>query len=306
MARQPASITAFAEFYKVNPTGIVIWRQCVSTHGRHRFNFHDPDTPKEKKVTYQGEITPHSRKRLAKALQLLIEITDERFVINPVTGRKMKFCLAFWTLTLSAPQDFMKDSDIKKLLLEPFLRIMRRKGLRNYIWKSELQKNGNLHFHLLTDFFLPYTIIRDCWNNCQAKLDFIDDFERRFGHRNPNSTDVRSVKSSKGVASYLSKYMLKPTEKGRQQKISGVEEEKRKGKVWDCSLNLKLKNEAYDFLPDYLYDTLEALESQSEIRGIHEDFYKCFFVDKAQRVNLIPAEFLSDYNAFIAKVKQAV
>lgn len=305
MARRPPSITAFAQFYKVNPTGVVIWRQCVSNSGYNRFNFHDPTTPKEKKITYQGEITQHSRKRLAKALQLLIEITDSRWVINPVNSRRMRFSLAFWTLTLSASQGFTSDSEIKKTLLEPFLRKMRKKGLRNYVWKSELQQNGNLHFHLLTDLFLPYTVIRDVWNNCQSKLGYISDFERRFGHRDPNSTDVRSVKDLKGIASYLAKYMLKASEKGKQQKISPIEDQKRKGKIWDCSLNLKLKNQAYDFLPDYLYDTLEILEAQGDIRGLHTDFYKCFFIDKTARTKLIPKQFLASYKDFISKVKSA-
>lgn len=305
MAKRTTCLTSFAEYYKVNPTGIVIWRQMVNSHGTNRFNFHDHDTPREKKVTYQGEITPHSRKRLARALQLLIDITDERWILNPVTRRRMKFSLAFWTLTLSAPQDFMSDSDIKKQLLEPFLRIMRKKGLRNYVWKAELQQNGNLHFHFLTDLFIEYTVVRDVWNNCQAKVGFIDSFFKKFGHRDPNSTDVKAVKTKKKVAGYLSKYMLKPTERGKQQKIAPVDEAKRKGKVWDCSLNLKIRNADYDFLPDYLFDTLESLEADGLIRGLHEDFYKCYFLDKSQREKLIPEQFLIKYHEFIAQVKSA-
>lgn len=293
------------DFYKINPTFIVVWRQLAERHTNNRYNFHDDNTPKEKKTTYQGEITPHSRRRLNKAIQLLIDITEPRWILNPITQKRQKFHLAFWTLTLSAPQYFKSDSDIKKQLLEPFLRKMRKKGMRNYIWKAELQQNGNIHFHLLTDFFLPYTVIRDTWNNCQSRLGYIDDFERRFGHRDPNSTDVRSVKSGSQIASYLSKYMLKPTEKNKQQKLSPVEAEKRKGKVWDCSQNLKIRNQHYDFLSDNLYSILRQLETSKKIRTHHEEFFKLFFIDKSQRQKLIPPENLQLYNDFINSVKTA-
>lgn len=291
------------EYYKVNPTFIVVWRTLAERRSINRYDFHNPATAKTKNITYQGEITPHSRRRLNKAIQLLIDITEPRWIINPITQKRQKFHLAFWTLTLSAPQYFRTDSDIKKQLLEPFLRIMRKKGLRNYIWKAELQQNGNIHFHLLTDFFLPYTVIRDTWNNCQSKLGLIDSFEKRHGHRDPNSIDVRAVKTSAGIASYLAKYLLKPSDKAKQQKISPVEAEKRKGKVWDCSQNLKIRNQHYDYLTDNLYSILRQLERDKAIKVKHEEFFKLFFLDKSQRSKLIPEEHLQSYTNFITTVK---
>lgn len=182
---------------------------------------------------------------------------------------------------------------------------MRKKGLRNYIWKAELQKNGNIHFHLLTDFFISYQIVRDTWNNCQSKLGFISSFELKHGHRDPNSTDVKAVTSINNLAGYLSKYMLKPTEKTKQQKLTADIDLQRKGKVWDCSLNLKLKNAEFDFLTDELYHELQRLDSQKLIRSVHEEFYKCFFLDKSQRTKLIPEIYLQQYNSFISRVKFA-
>ena len=40
-------------------------------------------------------------------------------------------------------------------------------------------------------------------------MGYIDKYEKQFGNRNPNSTDVHSVKHVKRLASYLSKYMAK-------------------------------------------------------------------------------------------------
>lgn len=293
------------EYYKINPTFIVTWRQLTDRHTNNRYNFHDPATPKEKNITYQGEMTNHSRRRLNKAIQLLLDITEPRWIFNPVTNKRQKFHLAFWTLTLSSAQYFTPDHDVKQNILEPFLRQMRKKGLKNYIWKAEIQQNGNIHFHLLTDFFLPFTVIRDTWNNNQSRLGYIDEFERRFGHRDPNSTDVRAVKTTKGIASYLSKYLLKPTKKGVQQKLSAEEAQKRKGKTWDCSLNLKTRNDQYDFLTDKLYSILRQLESNKTIKAKHEEFFKLFFIDKTQRTKLIPPEYLESYNNFINDVKSA-
>lgn len=303
MAREAQPLAAFADFYKMTTNGVVVWRTLLKAGSQNRFNFHNPDTPLIKKITYQGEITEHSRRRLSKAIQLLADITEPHYVYNEITNKRQKFLLAFWTLTLSAPQYFISDSQIKKQLLEPFLRKMRAKGLKNYIWKAELQQNGNIHFHLLTDFFMEYYRIRDMWNNCQSQLGFISDFERRHGHRDPNSTDVKAVNNIKNLAAYLSKYMLKPTKKSQQQKLAPVIDLQRKGKVWDCSLNLKLKNTEYDFLTDTLYTHLLELESSKKIRVLHEEFYKMFFLDKQQRKSLIPAQYLTNFENYLERVK---
>ena len=188
-----------------------------------------------------GTLSTGAKKRLKKALELLIDISPKREFKHPLTNRYHKFSITFVTLTLSAPQQDYSDSTITKELLEPFLRIMRNKFKCNsYVWRAEKQKNGNIHYHITTNQFIDYLQLRDEWNKVQSKLNFIDRFEQEHGHRNPNSTDIHSVRHVKDLAAYMVKYMSKDTPEHLQVTC----------KLWDCSKNLKTKS-----YPDIIVDS---------------------------------------------------
>lgn len=294
-----------ASFYKINPSSIVLFEKWVDDsefENTSYYNFLNKDTTR---ITYQGEMTKHARKRLSKALNLLLEISQPKNIINPTTGKRFKFRLAFQTLTLSASQGFIPDSQIKKSLLEPYLRTMRRKGMKNYVWKSELQRNGNIHFHIITDCFIIHTDIRNTWNNLQSKMGFISEFEKKHGHRDPNSTDVKAVTKEKEALAYLLKYMLKDKDKTGQQKLESEPDKQRKGKVWDCSQNLKIKNDTYDFLTRDLAELLNYLSVTNKVREVVEEHYKLYFMSPAERKKFIPPRYLAEYERYLAQVKQS-
>ena len=98
-------------------------------------------------------------------------------------------------------------------------------GLKNYVWKVEAQKNGNIHAHFTTDTFIHYRDLLKTWNKILEKEGLIDEFEKEHKHRNPNSVDVKSVKSVKSIASYMAKYMCKNDESKRIIK----------GRLWGCN-----------------------------------------------------------------------
>lgn len=298
-------VLEFAEFFKVIPSGIVCYRRLVSSTESEGFNRYVFNNSEPKDITYKGEMTVHSRRRLARVLQLLLEITEPRWMLNPITKKRFKFRLAFQTLTLSRTQDFITDAEIKKLLLEPYLRRMRKRGMKNYVWKAERQRNGNIHFHLITDTFVPHNVIRNEWNNIQNRRGFIDKFYDKYGHRDPNSTDVKAVTSEKETTAYLLKYMMKPTEKAQQLSLTPLEAKRQKGKVWDCSKNLKLKNETADFLTDELYWHLDHLFKVGDARLVREDYYQLFFFDAANRNKLIPEKYRKSYQDYLSLVKSS-
>lgn len=240
---------------------------------------------------------------MAKAIDLLLEIAPVRKIFNPTIQKSHYFRLAFFTLTLSAPQDPYTDSDIKKNLLERFIRVYRNKGMRNYIWRAERQKNGNIHFHFITDTFIEKTQLRDSWNNIQNRLEFIDYFEKKFGHRNPNSTDIKSVKGVNEVRSYILKYMTKPEQKDKQQVLDFQALAKQKGKVWDCSANLKLNNDTADFLSSDLWAKLQELKEKGLIEQLDGEYYKLFFFNKNSRSRLFPPHFFQAYNDYLDRVR---
>lgn len=81
-----------------------------------------------------------------------------------VKQAKDAYLCTFVTLTLPAKQQHT-DKELTKYCLNPFLSYARKYfKVRYFIWKKELQKNGNLHFHLVTDRFIDYNCLRRAWN----------------------------------------------------------------------------------------------------------------------------------------------
>lgn len=215
--------------------------------------------------TYQGLINSASAKRLKRAVNLLVAASEWKTAMNFHTGQEFKFKVNFITLTLPAAQGEITDKEIKKQVLDVWLKMARRRfKLRSYVWRAERQKNGNIHFHITSDTFIWHNEIRDTWNDRCERLGLITAFEKKNGHRNPNSTDVHSVNSIQNLAGYMVKYMSKgdyspeklqhitalkfpPGSKAHKRAAAILEQViinelyPMEGKVWDCSENLKQK-----------------------------------------------------------------
>lgn len=146
-----------------------------------------------------------AQKRIRHYVQLLTETAKTQHIYSKDLGRHFRFKLNFITLTLSSKQTHT-DSEIYKGIFKPFLRILREKlpGLL-YIWKAEVQDNGNLHFHLTGNKFIHHRRLRNIWNYCQDKFGYIN----RSRNADPNSTDVHAIKNIKDLPAYLSKYLTK-------------------------------------------------------------------------------------------------
>lgn len=179
---------------------------------------------------YTGQITAGAKKRLTKAISLLVQSSPEKWIYNQVTKKNQHHKISFITLTLP---DIEKAKDAKfthKHLLQPMLRILRNKyKMNSYVWKAELQKNDSVHYHITTDLFMPWEQLRQHWNAILAKNGFLEAFQKKYGHDNPNSVDIHSVNKINDLEAYLVKYISKEY----QNKV------KLAGKVWDCSKNLK-------------------------------------------------------------------
>lgn len=217
-------------------------------------------------AAYSGLINTNSQKKLKHAINLLVAISKWKTAFNPETNSEFKFKVNFITLTLPGPQGTISDKTIKKECLDVWLKMAKRRWkLGSYVWRAERQHNGNIHFHFITDTFIPYDQLRDSWNERVNRLGFIDRFEAKHGHRNPNSTDVHAVQKIAKLAAYVCKYMakgsptpqqviaqapwakprmiLKPNKRSAKfKRLLSIEEQRIDGKIWDCSTNLKAKD----------------------------------------------------------------
>ena len=183
----------------------------------------------QRQKQYNGTMSQGAKKRLTKAITLLCQTAKKRWIYNEVSKRMVYHQLSFITLTVSDPEQKLSGKDAYKKLLSHFIAWLRRtKKVNTYIWKAELQKNGQIHYHITTPAFIPYHEIRDKWNNLQKKAGLLDKYHEDKGHYNANSTDIHSVKNINDLSGYLIKYIAKQTQ--NEQALGG--------KVWDCSDNL--------------------------------------------------------------------
>lgn len=194
------------------------------------------DSLNSNKITYQGEMSPSGRSKMARALRCwwtaMNEFNNDKNGISPVHPKKMVFV----TLTLPSTQ-IHGDKDIKHYCLRPFMRyLFDNHSVTNYIWKAEVQKNGNLHIHIIIDQFIDKEVISSTWNNCLENLFYISEFERKHGHRNPPSTNIQVARNQSDLESYIGKYV------GKEVGIRPIQ-----GRVWQCSKSLsQLKYFSYE------------------------------------------------------------
>lgn len=184
----------------------------------------------KKTAKYSGEITKGAKKRLTKAVSLLIQSSPEKFVYNPVTKKNQHHKISFITLTLPNVTAAKDAKFTHKHLLQPMLRILRNKyKMKSYVWKCEMQKNESIHYHITTELFMPWEQLRQHWNALLKSHGMLEAFQEQYGHDNPNSVDIHSVNKINDLEAYLVKYISK--EYQNQKALDG--------KVWDCSKNLK-------------------------------------------------------------------
>lgn len=213
-------------------SGIMFYEVNANHRGRlQRSTLFNSNAQKlAKRERYKGYVTASAKKRMKKAITLLLQSTPYEWKLHPVTGKQFQHKISFITLTTPTHENSYNGKWCHTNLLQPMLRILRtRYGMKSYIWKIELQENKQVHYHLTCDVALNHTRLRTEWNNLLIKHDMLEDFKIRYGHTNPNSTDIHSVNKVRNLEAYLVKYITK-----EYQNESALN-----CKIWDCSKNLK-------------------------------------------------------------------
>lgn len=121
---------------------------------------------------------------------------------------RSKEFLAFYTI--SFPQN-LTDLTGYKIFNTWLTRCRKKSGLKTYLWVAERQKNGTIHFHLLTNNFMKIKVVNGFMASALKT-------EKRKGNKVLknieieiyNGVDVKRVeKSTKGLVNYLAKYISK-------------------------------------------------------------------------------------------------
>jgi len=244
-----------------------------------------------KTTSHNGKMSVKAKIRIENAINWMLATVPRKRFFSKRHNKHFYFKVNFITLTLASKQ-MHDDNTIKKELLNQFLTEIRQQfKVKKYLWRAEPQRNGNIHFHILTDQYIHYKEIQTKWNRIQDKLGYVKRYTAQSGKIDPPSTEVKSIKHVKNLAKYLSKYC---TKENKERPIQG--------KQWGLSQNLSKFQRAVTIPCIAMVDELRELRNVFFQHYKQYDYCCCLYVhvNKWKKVikGLLYNEFL-DYKLSI-------
>lgn len=255
------------------------------THKRHELSRYR---------AYSGTITDHAAARIRRTVDVFLQKSPERTIWNTVTNQQNQFRLAFCTLTIPDEKEVDGRDGYKalKIFLDHFRKTPSKKAiseqLKSYIWKVELQRRGQLHYHVTTNSFLNLWEVRRVWNGICFRRGWMSDYILKYGNTNPNSTDIHAVYKVNDIQAYLGKYLSKDGRRDVSEYGFSVPifEPSINGKVWDASKDLKIPRFSCE-LDEGTYLRIDEGRQLGEVRTEQMERCRILHVD-------YPPAYLSD------------
>jgi hypothetical protein len=126
-------------------------------------------------------------------------------------------------ITLTYPNDYPSDGETVKKHLHKMLVWLKWYGVENYLWTLEFQKRGAPHYHIITDYFINHSDLAAIWFKIVGSGDEL--------HLSAG-TQIKAVRSKKGLAIYMKKYIRKQKQKDVPEEYSNV------GRFWGHNRDL--------------------------------------------------------------------
>lgn len=260
----------------ISPSGLTIYNTWIGPK-----RYYGDEIERERKLrdrdhnlrnnSHNGTLSAKAIKRVECAMKWLLFMSREKKIYYRAIKKYVKFKITFVTVTLASEQKHTDQVIKSKLLNQLLTELRQRYDMKHYVWRAEKQRNGNIHFHIVTNVFIPQDALCSMWNRIQEKLGYVSRYSEKMREsvrsfsdyyntfigsgtysqlmqryikgrscnwRNPNSTDIHSVKKVKNVAAYLMKYFTKNT-----QETAAKDEDKQEntcvnGKIWGLSESL--------------------------------------------------------------------
>jgi hypothetical protein len=278
----------YTPYLQLRNSSLIYYNQAEHDNNSNYKSNNNSFSKSNRNNAYTGQVKEGTKKRIRKALDLFMQSTENQLIFNPVSNRMINFRLAFITLTISN-KEIQDHKFCYNNLLRPFLQWLDKTiKVNSYIWKAELQKRGQIHYHITISNFIHHTEIREKWNYLQRKSGLISNSD------NPPSTEIKQVHKINNIEHYLAKYISK----------SENENERLNCKVWDCSANLKTNS----------YFTLEVNETNSKhllINNIESKIIKeiqtdnCLIIKTKEGyiTDVLKDNLLNEYCNYVSAIK---
>lgn len=202
-------MSAFTSYFSLTESTIICYDQFLMPRGKNALSAISAQNLT--RGVFRGSMSENTRKDLRKKLSVYY---DMMYNAGQKYRAKKKIFHPIVTLTLPATQAH-SDNEIKRECLGRFIESLKYNfDVRFFYWIAEKQLNSNLHFHVLIDRFVDHEWVREKWNSQLAKLDYIQRFESKHGHANPNSTDIQAIRNLSKSSDYVTKYTSKADQQG--------------------------------------------------------------------------------------------
>ena len=278
---------------------------------------------------YSGGMTIGTRKRLAKAITIMSQAIKPGWRHNPVSDRMEYHKFSFITLTVSDAKNITARQGYD-LLLSHFLDWMTRTAAKKdptaktYVWKAELQKRGQLHYHITTPAWIHWREIRDKWNELQHKAGLLNAYAAEHGHFDPNSTDIHNTKSVRKADLYMIKELCKSIsavqleaieevrkkvaagllpEEQEEEEIKKITAEKIKtiGRIWGCSEDLLGVNYFTLSVTRDHERQIDEWVKQGLARRKVDDFFSIVYCDGVDPPEILSKKEQSNFREYLKK-----
>jgi len=239
------------------------------------------------KVEVRNSMSKETQKKIRSFMCVWsrsIEVYN-RLMKGNIVGHPRK--MVFITLTIAKKQAH-SDKYMKKNMLGRFMQQLKRKyGICHYFWRAEAQKNGNLHFHILTDSYIHKSAVNYEWDLIQYDYNYLDERPVYSINYGSPSTKIEAPRADGNVAIYCVKYCLK--EDG-YRRIDG--------RMWGCSSSLK-DLEAFEMpMTSELLSVILSLLKSPIIDGEASVFYDIYFGNVYFNMWLKSKEFQYESDSF--------
>lgn len=199
---------------------------------------------REKQTMDSGVLSENAARKLKTALKWLCIAAKVKKVYEKKHKRMVEYKVNMITLTFGV--NLLDDKQGRQILNKWLSMAKYRFGLRNYVWKAETQERGAIHFHLVSDCFIPHKELRYTWNRLLIR--------EKLGKPFANSTDVHAIVNVKNLVGYLVEYLCNEGKQAGRRKV--------RGRLWSCSQALSKAGKKF------------VLVKEDELRSIQNDLDK--------------------------------
>ena len=278
------------------------------------------DCYENEKRFHNFKVSESARKSIIEKINWLYFMATPRYK-KSIHGKEIfNFRINFLTLTLPSKQVHPTSVITKECLNQFLTELKQTHQMENFIWRLEFQKNGNVHYHLVTDVFLDYVIVLKSWNRILSKLGYIQPYTekhalmsldqyckaysnngqtpfetlkkryargRALSWKVPNTVDVKSVMGSKKIAFYISKYFGKKDKSGTEKNELDNINNAMGLRLWFCSRSLSKLKKISDFVPAFAIDLVSIVKQAKDLFVVVHEYCTSFFFSISELPNEI-------------------